>query len=297
MFINAAALDGLYLSYSAAFEMGFSQVSPEWAQIATRVPSTTKRNEYGWLGQFPRLREWVGDRVVESMALHAYTIANRRFESTISVPRDDIEDDNYGVYTPLFQEMGYAAAIHPDELVFELVQNGFTELCYDGQPFFDTDHHVLDETNTPQPVSNMVAGANPPWFLLDTRRALKPFLWQERTVAELQTMNDMTDESVFMRGEYRYGIRQRGNAGFGFWQQAFASQAVLNDPNFDAAYASMMSVKSDHGRPLGVKPNLLLCGPSNRASALATVKSEARVLGATNTNFNAVDVLVVPWLD
>ena len=40
----------------------------------------------------------------------------------------------------MFEEMGRAAATHPDELVFETVANGFTEECFDGQPFFDTDH-------------------------------------------------------------------------------------------------------------------------------------------------------------
>ena len=30
---------------------------------------------------------------------------------TIGVPRDDIEDDKYGVYTPLFSNMGEAAAL------------------------------------------------------------------------------------------------------------------------------------------------------------------------------------------
>ena len=57
---------------------------------------------------------------------------NKKFEMTIGVPRDDIEDDKYGVYTPLFSNMGEAAALQPDELVFGAMMSGFNEKCYDG---------------------------------------------------------------------------------------------------------------------------------------------------------------------
>ena len=39
------------------------------------IKSTTKSNTYGWLGKFPSLRKWVGDRVIESMKAHGYQIA------------------------------------------------------------------------------------------------------------------------------------------------------------------------------------------------------------------------------
>ena len=58
------------------------------------------------------------------------------------MPRDDIEDDNYGVYTPMMEAMGESTALHKDERVSEAVKNGFTEKCYDGQPFFSERHQV-----------------------------------------------------------------------------------------------------------------------------------------------------------
>lgn len=36
------------------------------------MPSTSKSNTYGWLGQFPQLVEWVGPRVLKDMAAHGY---------------------------------------------------------------------------------------------------------------------------------------------------------------------------------------------------------------------------------
>nr|WP_255327039.1 Mu-like prophage major head subunit gpT family protein [Pseudomonas aeruginosa] len=92
------------------------------------IPSTTASNTYGWLGQFPKLREWIGQRVIKDMAAQGYQITNKLFESTVGVKRTDIEDDNLGVYGPLMQEMGRAAGAHPDELVFALLKAGNANL-------------------------------------------------------------------------------------------------------------------------------------------------------------------------
>ncbi len=58
----------------------------------------------------------------------------------------------------------------------------------------------------------------------------------------------------------------------------------------------MMEFKSDEGRPLGISPNLLVVGPSNRAAAKKVIDAENKAQGETNTNYKAVEVLVVPWL-
>ena len=114
--------------------------------LATVVPSTTGEQDYKWLGQMPGMREWIGEREVQALAAYDYLIKNKKFEMTIGVPRDDIEDDKYGVYTPLFSNMGEAAALHPDELVFGAMMSGFNEKCYDGLSFFNTAHKVGDAT-------------------------------------------------------------------------------------------------------------------------------------------------------
>jgi len=291
MILNQANLKSLFLAYKAAFNTGFREATTWWQQVATPVPSTTKEEKYGWLGQFPRLREWVGDRQVKNIAAHDYSIRNKKFESTVAVPRDDIEDDTYGIYTPLMQEMGHAAATHPDELVFGLLAAGFNTVCYDGQYFFDTDHPVGDGT-----VSNVQTGTGNPWFLLDTRRPLRPLILQRRRDYAFRAMTNMDDERVFMADEFRYGIDGRLNVGFGFWQQAFGSQAVLDATNYAAAREAMMAFKSDEGRPLGIVPNLLVCGPSNESEAKQILQAEREASGATNIYRNTAELLVVPWL-
>jgi len=289
--VNKANLSILFQAFKSAFNTGFRGTDASWQRIATRVPSTTKEEKYAWLGQWPRLREWLGDRHIKNLSLFDYSIKNKKFESTVAVPKDDLEDDSYGVFTPLMQEMGFAAHTHPDELVFDLLSKGFSTACYDEQFFFDTDHPVGDAS-----VSNMQAGAGDPWYLLDTSRPLKPLILQMRKDYEFKAMTNTDDESVFMRDEFRYGIDARLNVGFGFWQMAFGSKLALDQTNFDAAIAAMMAFKSDEGRPLGIKPDLIVCGPSNRAAAQAVIDKEFVDGGDSNTNFKAVDLLVVPWL-
>ncbi len=298
MNMTPQAMSALYTAVKTAFNTGRGSYTPLWPKLATLVPSTTGTESYAWLGQFPRLREWIGDRQVNQLKAHDYSLKNKKYESTVGIPRDAIEDDQYGVYMPLMQEMGYAAAYHPDEMLFALLPAGFTTPCYDGQNFFDTDHPVNNpESGTQESVSNIQAGANPPWYLLDTRRPLKPFIFQRRRDYSIDAKTDKgQSDHVFMADEYLYGTDGRGNWGFGFWQQGFASKAELSEENFETGIQRMMTFKSDEGRPLGIDPNLLVVGPSNRAAAKKVIEAENKAGGESNTNYKAVEILVVPWL-
>ncbi len=300
--ITPALLSGLRTGFSKAFQDALTNTPTDWEKVATRVPSSSASNTYGWLGQFPALREWVGDRVLKDMAAQAYQVQNKLYEGTVAVKRTDIEDDNVGVYTPLFSEMGRAAKAHADQLVFALLAAGETTTCYDGQNFFDTDHPVypnVDGTGTATLVSNYNNGGaspGPAWYLLDTSRALKPLIFQERTTPELEALTSTQDEMVFMSDAYRYGIRYRCNAGFGFWQLAYKSKAPLDASNFNAALKAMMEVKADGGRPLGIKPTTLVVPPALRADAMALIEAQLTTGGASNPNYKAVEVIVSPWL-
>lgn len=290
--VNSASLSTLYKAFNTAFTNGFGGAPMTYERIATVVPSSTSEENYGWLGEFPDLREWVGDRSVKSLAASGYQIVNKDYEASVAVPRNSIDDDRYGIFGKIFEAMGYAAATHPEKLVYNLLKVGNATLCFDGQYFFDTDHPVGAGV-----VSNYDAtGGGNPWFLLDTTRPLKPLIFQKRQDYKLTSMQKEDDEAVWMRKEFRYGVDARANVGFGFWQMAYCSLNTLNATNFDAAIAAQMAFKSDDGRPLGVSANLLICGPGNRAAARALIESETLASGASNTNYKAVELIVCPWL-
>jgi phage major head subunit gpT-like protein len=294
-----ALLQALFQGFRADYQRGLQTAPSQWREVATLVPSAAASNTYGWLGQFPALREWAGQRVLQDMAAHGYSITNKLFEGTVGIPRTSVEDDSVGVYRPLFEEMGRAAGVHPDELVFALLAAGASTLCYDGKNFFDTDHPVypnVDGTGVAISVSNYDVPAESPgatWYLLDTSRAIKPLIFQERTKPELESKTDPANsDHVFENDEYLHGVRYRCNAGFGFWQMAHASRQQLDATHYGAARAAMRSIKADGGRPLGITPNLLVVPPELEAQALRLlVKDES----GGNPWAGSAKVLVCPW--
>jgi TP901 family phage tail tape measure protein len=185
MIINASNLDLVFRGYKAVYSTAFEATPALYDKVAMTVPSSTGQEEYGWLGQFPQLREWIGERHIKNLKSHGFTIKNRDFESTVAVARNDLADDRVGIYTPMFKEMGRTAKIHPDTLVFGLLKAGFATNGFDGQYFFDTDHPLYDqEGDVVGSVANLQAGSGAPWYLMDLSRAIKPLIWQDRAPNE-----------------------------------------------------------------------------------------------------------------
>lgn len=297
MLINAENLNGLFTGYKTAFNKGFEGAPSAYKTIAMVVSSTTREENYGWLGQFPKMREWIGDRVVKNLTTHGYKIVNKDFEQTIAVSRNDIEDDQYGIFTPMFAEMGRSAAEMPDELVFELLGAGFAEKCYDGQYFFDSDHPVGNGEGGVVSVSNTGGGSGAPWFLLDCSKMIKPMVFQERRpLGNLVQKTDPSDENVFNRRQYLYGSDGRCNVGFGLWQLAYASKQDLTPANYAAARAAMQSMKGDEGRVLGIKPTHLVCGPTLEEAALSILNAATGSAGASNVWKGTAEPIITPWL-
>ena len=122
MIINSETLDLAFRGFKTVHTDAFEAAPAFKDRIAMTVPSTSRDETYGWLGQFPQLREWIGPRHVKNLTAHGFTIQNRKFEATIAVKRDDIADDKLGLFKPMFSEMGQASRRHPEELVFSLLK-------------------------------------------------------------------------------------------------------------------------------------------------------------------------------
>ena len=297
MLINAANLDALRAGFKTSFQGGLGQASNMWNRVATEIPSMTKEQKYGWLGKLPNVREWVGPRAIQNLSQHDYAIAEKPWELTIAVDRDDIETDNLGIYTPLFTEMGMSTGAKKDMLVFaDTLKQGFSMPCYDGQFFFDTDHPVLDENGEETSVANTDGGSGTPWFLIDDTRALKPILLQKRKDFEFVAKDRPTDDNVFFNKEFVYGADARFNTGFGFWQMAWGSKQTLNAANYAAARSALSSMKGDYGRPLGLRPSLLVVPPSLESAAKKILNNEFAGGGETNEWKGTAELLMVPWL-
>lgn len=296
MIRNNATLKTLGTSFNALFTAGLGMAPPQWDRVATTVPSTTSQNEYGWLGEIEGMREWVGDRQISDLASSGYTIKNKKFERTIEVKGDDIDDDNVGVYSMRFRNLGRVAAAHPNELVFAALKAGFTTNCFDGQFYFDTDHPVINADGSMGTYANTDGGAGLPWFLMDSKQITRPIIFQKRKDYTFKAMDNLEDEAVFMRDSYRYGVDARVNVGYGFPQVCWGSKQALAAGTYETARSALIGMKGDFGRPLGLVPDLLVVGATQEGAARKLLNSEYAAGGETNQWKGTAELLVVPWL-
>ncbi len=142
LLVNRDTLNDINRNLKTLFNKALETTKSPWERVATLVQSTSARNDYKWLGNWPKMREWIGDKVIKALTAHEYSIKNKSFEVTIGVDRDDIEDDELGIYGPQATEAGQSAAEWPEDIVTDLINGAFDTVCYDGQYMIDTDHPV-----------------------------------------------------------------------------------------------------------------------------------------------------------
>ena len=233
MLITPAVIRTLQTTFSTQFRAAYGDAAPSWNNFATMVPSSTRQNNYGWMARIPSMREWLGPRVIANLSSYSYELANKTYELTIGVDRNDIEDDNLGVYSPLFAEMGRQAAMWPDDLSIDALEGGTVETSFDGVPFFSATHPNLDAGGVA--ISNNFTGT------------------------------------------------------------------ALTAANYEAVRSSMASYVGEDGKPLGVRPNLLVVPPQLERTARTILEAElipsdAGTAPQTNVLRNTATVLVLPRL-
>ena len=141
MNITASNLDALFKTFQTKFSDAQKQAQtrayenellPE--DIAMAFVASGSATQHSWIEQLHGIHEWVGSRVINNAKLGKLTVINRDFENTISISRNEVEDDNYGVYAPLIGMMGSDAENLWKKLCIEaLLGNGEWA---DGNPFF-----------------------------------------------------------------------------------------------------------------------------------------------------------------
>ncbi|ELJ8546324.1 Mu-like prophage major head subunit gpT family protein [Vibrio cholerae] len=294
---EAQVIEALFASMNAAFVRGVDAAKPQWNMVATEVPSSGASNLYGWLKDLPEIKEWVGNRQLADIGKHGYQVLNKTFESSVSVKREDVEDDQIGQYSIIAQRFGDQSAMFPDKLAYSLLVAGFTTLCYDGQNFFDTDHPL--DTTPATTFSNVVGDPSTdegsPWFLLDTSQVLKPVIYQNRRPFVFKNMNP-NEEYTWFNNKLVAGVDGRCNVGFSFPQLAIGSKAPLTEANYEAAIQLMGSRKRADGTPLGVRPTTLVVGYPNRAAAKKLIDRMLIEGGDSNPYYKDVEIVVSPFI-
>jgi phage major head subunit gpT-like protein len=299
MIINADALARVYTAFSAVFNNAFQATETWYEQVAMTVPSNTRIMDYKFLLDFPTVREWIGDRQINPLEPKAYQVESKDWEATIEIERNDVEDEQLGLYNPIIAAMAEEAKRHPEKLMAELLKNGSSSLCFDGASFFATNHPVGNQSASNFDTSDPPSEA---WYLIDRSRAIKPFIFQLRRGVQLVRMDRPDDEHVFIRRKFRYGVDYRGAAAYGLWQLAYCSNQELNATNYAAARAVMMTQTNAEGVPLGIKPTLLIVPPALEARAREILHAQFIIgdssAGGSKSNIwqGSADLLVLPEL-
>ena len=154
LIVNKANLNNIFINLRTTFNKAFDAAPSDWNKTAMLVPSGSSQNDYNWLSMFPKMRRWIGDKVVKSLEAFKYSVTNDDFEATVEVNRNHIEDDSLGIYAPQAQMAGHSSSQLPDEIVADLKNTAFASVCYDGQYFYDVDHPVGDGDGNVNSVSN-----------------------------------------------------------------------------------------------------------------------------------------------
>lgn len=88
------------------------------------------------------MRQWGTGRLAKGIRSEGYDVENEKYEATIEVDRDEVDDDQTGAIRVRIGELAIRAASHKDYLIAQLLINGATSgyNSYDGVTFFNDAH-------------------------------------------------------------------------------------------------------------------------------------------------------------
>jgi phage major head subunit gpT-like protein len=256
--ITTPGLTSIDNGVTTAYNTQLYRAQSVYKKFTYAAASTGADEVYPGLDMIRGPREWIGARAAQELSVHSFTIKNKKFEQTIRMKRDDIEDDKYGLYNVIASEIGQSSGEFPELLIAQLLQAGTTTQAYDGQNFFDPAHPTFTAAGAPPTAANYFAGSSPGWYLMDNSRSLKPLIFQTRSPFNLTTRFNPDDPSVFDNDEFLWGTRGRMNAGFGLWQLAAFSTLPLTVANITTVRVAMASLRRPDGTPMGIRPNVIV---------------------------------------
>lgn len=155
MIINAANLQALRTTLEKRFREAYASTEAWSTKLATEIGSSTASTTYGWIADAIRIREWAGQRVVQAMSEHEYILPNIPYEATFGIKREQILDDNLGIYvSAIVPQFAEAVKKHPDtEIVSRVIDANPT--AFDGKAFWATDHPTYAPAGFASTYSNL----------------------------------------------------------------------------------------------------------------------------------------------
>ena len=138
-------MDQGLLSSRAIMAMYFARLETNpglpWINGVSNLFTSDQAQEvYKFLGQSPRMREWIGGRQAKGLSGQGITVTNVHYEATLELSKRDVRRDKSSQIEARVQEFADSTVSHWASLLSTLILAGTTSTCYDGQYYFDTDH-------------------------------------------------------------------------------------------------------------------------------------------------------------
>lgn len=159
------------------------------ALSGTPIPSDQASETYGGLTSVYPLSKWEGPRKVQELKGITYTIANQKFQAALRVLGEDLRREKTMQVDMRIQDLRRRWAQHWNRLLSQVIKEGETALCYDGQAFFDTDHQEGDSGQQSNDITSSASAPTTP-----TPTEAETAVWA--MVTKLMELKDDTGEPV-----------------------------------------------------------------------------------------------------
>jgi phage major head subunit gpT-like protein len=125
----------------AVFQDAYMPARNVASKLATFIDSNLPSENYAWIASLPLMRQFTDERVINALKEYGFTIQNLKWEATVGIQREVLEDEQMGVIKGRLMQLAEAANAHYDQILFSLINgNG---VAYDGTAFYHANHSNL----------------------------------------------------------------------------------------------------------------------------------------------------------
>lgn len=131
-----------------------------WDTLTEEKTTGVREEIWQWQINQAKLRKQIdqANRRYDDLYSWAWSMEPGDIGDNLIVREKDVEDNKVEHVGQWASDIGGAWAYWPQETMIELLVNGETELCYDGEPFFSTTHPLVPGVATSGTASNLFTG-------------------------------------------------------------------------------------------------------------------------------------------
>lgn len=108
----------------------------DMVNLAMRTTSDGAYEKYGWLGDIPGIRQWIGAKKFRELLDFNYEIRNLPFYGGFMIDKNDLRDDKLGAYEMRVRDLPVKMEEYKRQLISKLITGGTTGKAFDGIAFF-----------------------------------------------------------------------------------------------------------------------------------------------------------------